>query len=109
MSAQYQGAGLVPEYIIMYYTAHLHTPSLWQMQHNSAQPSFTEDSCICCVLRHVYSALLGSLTSSFASNGELETLAQESLQWLLPMKGVYFLSSLPYYDHITANVIPILL
>lgn len=26
MSAQYQGAGLVPEYIIMYYTAHLHTP-----------------------------------------------------------------------------------
>lgn len=31
MNAQYQGSGLVAEYIIMYYTVHMHTPSLWQM------------------------------------------------------------------------------
>lgn len=61
MNAQYQGSGLVAEYTIMYYTAHMRTPSLWQMKHYSAQPSFIADSCIYCVLRHVHSVLLRSL------------------------------------------------
>lgn len=65
MNAQYQGSGIVAEYIIMYYTAHMHTPSLWQIQHNSVQPSLIADACIYCVLRHVHSIPLRSLDQLF--------------------------------------------
>lgn len=61
MNVQYQGSGLVAEYIIMDYIVHMHIPSLWKMQRNSAQPCFIADSCIYCILRPVHSVLLSSV------------------------------------------------
>lgn len=112
MNARYQVSGLVAEYIIMYYTAHMHTPTLWQMQHNSAQPSFIADTCIYCVLRCALSpteitrlVLLPLMVSKKPWHWNLCSIQGRNPAY----EGHLFSSPLsPYYDHIIANVTHIL-
>lgn len=60
----------IDEYIIMDYIVHMHIPSLWKIQCNSAHPCFIADSCTDCVLRHALSpSKFNKLICSFASSG----------------------------------------